>query len=45
MGFKVGDFPEAENYYAEAISIPMYPTMTDAQQDVVVAALREILQV
>ena len=41
MGFKAGDFPQAESYYAEAISIPMYPTMTEAQQDEVVAALRE----
>ena len=42
MGFKAGDFPQAESYYAEAISIPMYPTMTEAQQDEVVAALREV---
>ncbi len=44
MGFRAGDFPQAESYYAEAISIPMYPTMTEAQQDEVVTALREILQ-
>jgi len=43
MGFKVGQFPEAERYYAEAISIPMYPTMTEAQQDEVVSCLREAL--
>lgn len=43
MGFKQGDFPEAEQYYAEAISIPMYPTLTDEQQHEVVAALREAL--
>lgn len=43
MGFKQGDFPEAERYYAEAISLPMYPTMTEAQQDEVVAALRKAL--
>jgi len=41
IGFKAGDFPEAEHYYAEAISLPMYPTMTEAQQDFVVGALRE----
>lgn len=44
MGFKVGQFPEAERYYSEAISIPMYPTMTEAQQDQVVEALRQITQ-
>lgn len=43
MGFKEGDFPEAERYYAEAISIPMYPTLTEAQQDEVVATLKEAL--
>lgn len=43
MGFKQGDFPEAERYYAEAISIPMYPTMTVAQQQEVVAVLCEAL--
>ncbi len=43
MGFTVGEFPEAERYYAEAISIPMYPVMTEAQQDEVVCCLREAL--
>lgn len=43
MGFKPGDFPEAERYYAEAISLPMYPTMTKAQQDQVITALRTVL--
>lgn len=41
MGFSPGQFPEAERYYAEAISLPLYPTMTDEQQDRVVAAVRE----
>ncbi len=44
MGFKPGDFPEAERYYAEAISLPMFQTMTDAQQDDVVVALQRALQ-
>lgn len=43
MGFRPGDYPQAELYYSEAISLPMYPTMTDAQQDEVVAALREAI--
>lgn len=41
MGFRRTDFPEAERYYAEAISLPMYPTLTDRQQDTVVTALRK----
>lgn len=43
MGFKKGDFPEAERYYREAISLPMYATLTEADQDRVVAALRDAL--
>ena len=39
MGFEVGDFPEAERYYAEAISLPMYSSLTEEQQDLVVSAL------
>ncbi len=34
------DYPEAERYYAEAISLPMFPGLTDAEQDQVVAAVR-----
>lgn len=43
MGFAVGDYPEAERYYAEAISLPMYPTLTEQQQDTVVTALTQAL--
>lgn len=43
MGFKQGDFPKAEKYYSEAISIPMYPTMTVEQQDEVVSVLKRAL--
>jgi len=41
LGFKAGYCPEAEQYYAEAISLPMYPGLTEAQQDRVVEALRD----
>ena len=43
MGFVQGQFPQAEQYYREAISLPMYPTLTDAQQDSIVSTLRELL--
>jgi len=43
MGFKTGDFPAAELYYREAISIPMHPTLTNAEQDQVASVLREAL--
>lgn len=45
LGFKDGDFPEAERYYSEAISLPMYATLTDEQQDFVVVAIRHALGV
>jgi len=38
-GFNSNDFPEAERYYAEAISLPMYPALTEAQQIEVVHRL------
>jgi UDP-4-amino-4,6-dideoxy-N-acetyl-beta-L-altrosamine transaminase len=43
MGFKRGDFPEAERYYGEAISLPMYFGLSDEEQDYVVEKLREVL--
>ena len=43
LGFNSGDFPEAERYYGEAISLPMFPDLTEAQQDEVVEALRTSL--
>jgi UDP-4-amino-4,6-dideoxy-N-acetyl-beta-L-altrosamine transaminase len=41
MGFKQGDFPEAERYYAEAISLPIFPALTDQQQGHVITALAD----
>jgi UDP-4-amino-4,6-dideoxy-N-acetyl-beta-L-altrosamine transaminase len=43
MGFKYGDFPAAEHYYQEAISLPMFHIMTEQQQDEVVSVLARIL--
>lgn len=43
MGFRPGDFPQAEQYYREAISLPMYQGLSDAQQDQVVAALQQAI--
>ncbi|HJV76562.1 MAG TPA: UDP-4-amino-4,6-dideoxy-N-acetyl-beta-L-altrosamine transaminase [Noviherbaspirillum sp.] len=44
FGFKAGDFPEAEQYYKEAISLPIFYGLTDIMQDQVVSVLREVLQ-
>lgn len=43
MGFNVGYCPEAEQYYSEVISIPMYPGLTSDQQDFVIQTLRVAL--
>lgn len=42
-GFREGDFPECERYYQEAITLPLFPEMTDFEQDHISKALREIL--
>jgi UDP-4-amino-4,6-dideoxy-N-acetyl-beta-L-altrosamine transaminase len=44
LGFRSGDFPESESYYGEAISIPLYSSLSDGDQERVIAALREVLQ-
>lgn len=43
MGFELGDFPESERYYQEAISLPMFPNLTIEQIDLVVSKLERIL--
>jgi UDP-4-amino-4,6-dideoxy-N-acetyl-beta-L-altrosamine transaminase len=43
MGFAPSDFPQAMDYYAEAISLPMYSALSDSQQDNVIATLRAVL--
>lgn len=44
FGFKVGNFPQAEQYYKEAISLPLYPDLTEEQQDYIVETLEGILK-
>ena len=44
MGFKQGDFPNAESYYSNAISLPMFHGMTQEQQDEVISKLSLILE-
>lgn len=43
LGFKPEDYPHAQKYYQEALSIPLYYDLTDAQQDLVIATIRELL--
>lgn len=43
LGFKSGYCPEAEQYHREALSIPIYPTLTDVEQTEVICVLKALL--
>lgn len=45
LGFKPGDFPAAEHYYRGALSLPLFPALTEAQQQKVVDTLSSALGV
>ena len=43
MGFKKGDYPNAESYYESVISIPMFQGLTIEMQDEVLNVLKKVL--
>ena len=43
FGYKKGDFPMAEKYYEGAITIPLFPKMTDEQLDYVINSVKKII--
>ena len=43
MGYRRGMCPNAETYYQQELSLPLFPDLTDAQQEMVVDALRTAL--
>ena len=43
LGFQEGDFPNAESFYNEAISLPIFPTIPDKSLEKVVRELQIIL--
>lgn len=43
LGFLLGDFPNSEDYYRRAISIPLYPGLTEVEQDHIVEVLSSAL--
>ena len=43
FGYRPGDFPQAEAYYAGCISLPLFPRMSDSDLERSVAALRSAL--
>ena len=36
LGFKVGDYPNAERFSSEAISIPIFPKLLNKEQDYII---------
>lgn len=44
LGFKEGDFPQAEKYYKEAISLPVFPALDNKMQDKVINSLKRAIQ-
>tara|TARA_R110001632_G_scaffold12865_3_gene44417 strand:- start:66168 stop:67313 length:1146 start_codon:yes stop_codon:yes gene_type:complete len=44
LGFKIGDFPVSENFYHHALTLPLFPSLTDTQQNTVIDVLHEVLQ-
>lgn len=40
LGFKKGDFPLAESYYDQCLSIPVYPSLSDEEQNYVIETIR-----
>jgi len=42
IGFNKNDYPNSESYYSEAISIPIFPAMTEDQQNYVINTIKEI---
>jgi UDP-4-amino-4,6-dideoxy-N-acetyl-beta-L-altrosamine transaminase len=43
LGWKEGDMPKAETYYKNCISLPMFPTLTDNEQDFVIERIDDFL--
>ena len=44
LGFKVGQFPKAESYYQQALSLPIHYDLSEKEQDYIFQALKEVLQ-
>jgi dTDP-4-amino-4,6-dideoxygalactose transaminase len=43
LGFKPEDYPNAQNYYREALSIPLFYDLTDEQQKQVMTVIKELV--
>lgn len=43
FGYKVGDYPRAERYYERAITLPIFPRMSDGDVEDVIEAVRKVI--
>ena len=44
LGWKEGDMPYSEKYYAQCLSLPMYPTLTEEEQDFVIETIKKFYE-
>jgi dTDP-4-amino-4,6-dideoxygalactose transaminase len=44
LGWKEGDMPVAEDYYTKCLALPMFPTLTDEEQDWIIAKVKEFMK-
>ena len=44
LGFKLGDFPEAERFHREVLTLPMFPDLSTVEQNKVIKVLVESLK-
>jgi len=43
-GYGLGDYPVAEKYYDHALSLPLYPTLTDPEQEKVISLIKKFYE-
>lgn len=44
MGYKKGDFPVAEKYYEKCLSLPLFPSLTNKEQDYVIRSVKDFYE-
>ncbi len=44
LGWKIGDFPNAEWYYERCLSLPIYPTLSRSEQDYIITKLKSFFE-
>lgn len=43
LGFRLGDFPNSEDYYQHALTLPLFVSMSEDEQNLVIKVLKEVL--